>query len=335
MTTKVLVTAPFPSDLIDKLNSVSRQVEIEQQTLPKEGWPDDKTTSCEVYYAIGAVPPPELAPNLRWVQGHWAGVNHLHDQPIWDSDIHITSASGIHAPGTGQYVMAQMLAWANHVPDWLAQQEKGEWPSDRWKKFLPKELRGRTVGILGYGSIGREVARLAKGFGMTVLATKRDARNVIDNGYTVSGSGDPKGELADRIYPGEATRSMVADCDYVVITLPLTSTTRHLVDENVLREMKPECVLINVGRGPIVQEEHLVRALKKGWIAGAGLDVFETEPLPVDSPLWSLDNVILSPHISGFTEHYDDRVTDLFAENIRRYLAGEPLLNLVNRQSGY
>jgi phosphoglycerate dehydrogenase-like enzyme len=94
-------------------------------------------------------------------------------------------------------------------------------------------------------------------------------------------------------------------------------------------------VLINVGRGPIVQEEHLVRALKKGWIAGAGLDVFETEPLPVDSPLWSLDNVILSPHISGFTEHYDDRVTDLFAENIRRYLAGEPLLNLVNRQAGY
>ena len=335
MTIKVLVTAPFPSELLDKLKSVSRQIEIVQQTIPKDGWPDDKTTSCEVYYAIGGTPRPDQAPNLRWIQGHWAGVNHLHDKPIWESDVDITSASGIHAPGTGQYVMAQLLAWANRVPDWLYYQEKGEWPSDRWKKFLPDELRGRVVGILGYGSIGREVARLAKTFGMTVLATKRDARNVIDRGYSVPGTGDPKGEMADRIYPGEATRSMVAECDYVVITLPLTSATRHLVDESMLREMKPGCVLVNVGRGAIVNESDLVKALKKGWIAGAGLDVFETEPLPADSPLWSLDNVILSPHVSGFTHLYDERVTDLFAENLRRYLAGDPLLNLVSREAGY
>jgi phosphoglycerate dehydrogenase-like enzyme len=335
MTTKVLVTAPFPSPLVDKLKSVSRHVEIEQQDLSKGGWPDDKTTSCEVYYAIGGVPRPEQAPDLRWVQGHWAGVNHLKDQPIWDSNILITTASGIHAPNMGQYVMAQLLAWANRVPDWIAYQKKGEWPSNRWKKFLPEELRGQTVGILGYGSVGREVARLAKSFGMTVLATKRNARNIVDGGYTIAGSGDPDGDLADRIYPAEATRSMVAECDYVVITLPLTSTTHHLVDEAMLREMKPGCVLINVGRGPIINEADLAKALKKGWIAGAGLDVFDTEPLPADSPLWSLDNVILSPHVSGFTRLYDERATDLFAENLRRYLAGDSLLNQVNRQAEY
>lgn len=335
MTIRVLVTAPFPSHLVDKLKSVSKQVEIEQQAVSKSDWPDDRTTSCEVYYAIGGVPRPEQAPNLRWIQGHWAGVNSLRDHPIWESDVVITSASGIHAPGTGQYVMAQMLAWANRVPDWLSYQKKGTWPSDRWKKFLPNELRDQTVGILGYGSIGREVARLAKGFGMTVLATKRDARNTSDNGFTIPGSGDPEGVMADRIYPGEATRSMVAECDYVVITLPLTTTTHHLVDESMLREMKTTCVLINVGRGPIVKETDLVKALKKGWIAGAGLDVFETEPLPAESPLWSLDNVILSPHVSGFTPLYDDRVTDLFAENLRRYVAGDPLLNQVDRQAEY
>jgi phosphoglycerate dehydrogenase-like enzyme len=335
MTIKVLVTAPFPSRLVDKLKSVSKQVEIEQQSISGGKWPDDRTTSSEVYYAIGDVPRPEQAPNLRWIQGHWAGVNNLREHPVWESDIVITTASGIHAPATGQYVMDQMLAWANRVPDWLSYQKEGTWPKDRWKKFLPNELRDQTVGILGYGSIGREVARLAKSFGMTVLATKRNARDTTDGGFTIPGSGDPKGEMADRIYPGEATRSMVAECDYVVITLPLTTKTHHLVNEVMLREMKPNCVLINVGRGPIVDEDDLVRALKKGWIAGAGLDVFEAEPLPAESPLWSMNNVIISPHVSGFTPHYDDRVTDLFAENLRRYLAGDPLLNQVDRQIEY
>ena len=141
--------------------------------------------------------------------------------------------------------------------------------------------------------------------------------------------------MADRIYPAAAVRSMVAECDYIVITLPLTPATRALVDETLLREMKPEAFLVNVGRGAIVDESALIKALKKGWIAGAGLDVFETEPLPVKSPLWSMDNVILSPHVSGFTNYYDDRAIDLFNENLGRYLAGAPLLNLVDRPSGY
>jgi phosphoglycerate dehydrogenase-like enzyme len=128
---------------------------------------------------------------------------------------------------------------------------------------------------------------------------------------------------------------MVSECDYVVLTLPLTSATRGLVNEALLRAMKPSAFLVNVSRGGVVDESALVKALKKGWIAGAGLDVFETEPLAEDSPLWSMNNVLISPHVSGFTPHYDERAVDLFCANLGRYLAGEPLINLVDRQAGY
>ena len=141
--------------------------------------------------------------------------------------------------------------------------------------------------------------------------------------------------IDDRIYPAEATLSMVGECDYLVITLPLTDQTHHLVDDSLLRAMNENCFLVNVGRGSIVDEKALIKALKKGWIAGAGLDVFETEPLPAESPLWQLDNVILSPHVSGFTPIYDQRATDLFCTNLDRYLKDLPLLNLVDRQLGY
>jgi phosphoglycerate dehydrogenase-like enzyme len=332
---KVLVTAPFPGYLIDKIRSVSPELAVEQWPLPDGVWPEDKTTDAEIYYATTRIPRPEQAPNLRWVQVHWAGVDSLLDTPIWDSDIAITNTSGIHAPNMAQYAMTQILAWAHRVPKWFQYQKLGKWPQNRWDKFLPDELHGRTLGIVGYGSIGREIARLAKPFGMKILVSKRDARQPEDDGYAVLGGGDPRGELPDRIYPSEATRSMLAECDYVVITLPLTEKTRHFFDETLFKEMKPTAFLVNVGRGSVINEPDLVKALKKGWIAGAGLDVFETEPLPDDSPLWTMDNVILTPHVSGFTPYYDDRATDLFAENLRRYLAGEKLLNLVNREQGY
>jgi phosphoglycerate dehydrogenase-like enzyme len=333
--TEVLVTAPFPERLLDKIRSVSEQVDVQQYVLPERQWPEEKTTTAEVFYAIHDLPRPEQAPNLRWIQTHWAGVDHIREHPIWDSDIIITTASGVHAPNMAQYTMAQLLAWANRVPRWLKDQAQKRWSDDRWDDFLPEELRGKTLGIAGYGSVGREIARLAHCFGMTVLATKRDARQLEDGDYAMSNVGDPGGNLAARIYPGEATRSMVAECDFVVITLPLTDTTHHLFGEELFRAMKSTAFLINVGRGPVVNEEDLIKALKKGWIAGAGLDVFEEEPLPENSPLWEMENVIMSPHVSGFTPAYDERTTDLLVENLRRYLGGEPLLNVVDREEEY
>ncbi|MCA9896597.1 MAG: D-2-hydroxyacid dehydrogenase [Ardenticatenaceae bacterium] len=331
----LLITAPFPSHLIDKIRAVSTGLTIEQRTLPNGRWPDDWTTEAEIYYALGAVPPLTKAPNLQWVQTHYAGVDSLESSELWHSDLLITTASGVHAANMAQYALTQILAWAHRVPNWFAYKQTKTWAKNRWDTFVPQELRGKTLGILGYGSIGRELARLAKPFGLKILVTKQDARQLNDTGFAFPGQGDPNGDLPDRIYPSEATRSMLAECDFVVITLPLTERTRHLIDEEMLKAMKPAAFLVNIGRGAIVNEADLVRGLKKGWLAGAGLDVFEEEPLPEDSPLWQLENVLLTPHISGFTPHYDDRATDIFAENLRRYLAGEPLLNQVNRAIGY
>lgn len=333
--THVVVTAPFPNELLDKIRAVSSDIRLEVVPLVDRRWPAGRSTDAEVIYALDDLPSLEQAPKLRWVQAHWAGVDHLRDHPIWNSTILLTNASGIHAPNMAQYVMAQLLAWAHRTPRWFYYQARGEWPPNRWEKFVPDELRGKTLGIAGYGSIGREVARLASCFGMRVLATKRDARRLEDEHYEIAGAGDREGSVAARIYPGEATRSMVAECDYVVIALPLTARTRYLFDEQMFRAMKPTAFLVNVGRGDIVNERDLIQALKKGWIAGAGLDVFSTEPLPADSPLWKMENVIISPHVSGFTRAYDERAVDLFVENLRRYQAGQPLLNVVNREEGY
>ena len=143
------------------------------------------------------------------------------------------------------------------------------------------------------------------------------------------------GDEPDRLYSSDQLLEMLPECDYVVLTVPYTSATHHLIDRRALRAMKPTAVLINVARGAVVDEAALVYALREGWIAGAALDVFEREPLPDDSPLWKMDNVIISPHVAGFTPHYDDRATALFAENLRRYLGGEPLLNQVERGREY
>jgi phosphoglycerate dehydrogenase-like enzyme len=332
---RLLITAPFPSHLVDKIRAVSPNLTIEQRTLPNGRWPDDWTTEAEIYYALSGVPPLTQAPNLQWVQAHYAGVDSLKDSELWQSDVLITTASGVHTANMAQYTLTQILAWAHQVPNWFKYKQTKRWAINRWETFVPQELHDKTLGILGYGSIGRELARLVQPFGCKILVTKRDARQLADPGYSVLGSGDPAGDLPDRVYPSEATRSMISECDFVVITLPLTERTHYLFDEEMLKAMKPSAFLVNIGRGAIIKEADLVRGLKKGWLAGAGLDVYEEEPLPDDSPLWEMENVILTPHVSGFTPHYDERATDIFTENLRRYLAGEPLLNLVDREEGY
>jgi phosphoglycerate dehydrogenase-like enzyme len=333
--TKIVVPAAFAPGLVEKVRAVSSDLTIEQINLAKGEWPDDRTTTAEIFYATNTAPNPEQAPNLRWIQTHYAGVENLKDTAVWESDILITTASGIHAPNMAQYCMTQILAWAHRVPAWFRYQKAGKWPNGRWDKYAPEELRHCTLGIIGYGSIGRELARQAQCFGLKILVTKRDARHPEDTGYTLPGTGDPAGTLPHRIYPPEATRSMIGDCDYVVNTLPLTEKTHYFFNEELFRAMKPTAYFVNVGRGGTVNEKDLVRALRKGWIAGAGLDVFETEPLSELSPLWTMENVILTPHISGFTPEYDNRAIDLFAENLRRYLHGVPLLNQVSRETGY
>jgi phosphoglycerate dehydrogenase-like enzyme len=333
----VLCTLRFTEEQLGKLRAVSPRLVVEQRTCHNaeevRGVLDE---DVEVLYAF-RVPDNLLskAPRLRWIQLHSAGADHLLGHPIMKSNVLITTSSGIHATPIAEYAFASMLAWSRRLLKMIYYQNRHEWPQGRWDIFVGQDLRDATLGIVGYGSIGREVGRIGKCFGMRVVATKRSVDEVRDTGYRVPGTGDPEAQVLDRIYPPERLAEMLAECDFVVISLPLTPETKRLIGEEKLRVMKPSVYLVNVSRGGIVDEIALIKALQEGWIAGAGLDVFEKEPLPPDSPLYDLDNVILSPHVAGFSPHYDERASDLFAENLRRYLAGEELLNLVDKEAGY
>jgi phosphoglycerate dehydrogenase-like enzyme len=332
----VLSTMRFTDELLDKLRAVSPRLVVKQCTCHNaEEVEQALEDSVEVLYTFHLPGDLNRVSKLTWVQMHAAGVDSVLDHPIMESDIPLTTASGIHATPIAEYVFASILAFNRRVPQMLDFQSRREWPRGRWNLFARPELRGSTLGIVGYGSIGREVGRIAHCFGMRVVATKKSVSQMQDVGYAVQGIGDREGVLLDEVFSSDRLSEMLGLCDYVVVAVPLTPETRKLIGAAELRAMKPSAYLVNISRGGTVDGAALIRALREGWIAGVGLDVFEEEPLPSDSPLYDLENVILSPHVAGFTLRYDERASDLFAENLRRYLAGEPLLNLVDKARGY
>lgn len=334
----VLISASFDEALLDDLRAVSDRVQLLVYPAREvKDVPDDVWAKAEVLYTLTLLPDPALVPCLRWIQAHSAGVDHLVEQPVvHGGQVTLTTTSGMHATNMAEYAFMMMLALGHRLPQMLAHQANATWSDDRFKLFAPQELLGSTVGIVGYGSIGREIARLANSFGMEVLATKRDVFHPADpNGYVIPGTGDPAGEYFHRLYPPEALPTMLRDCDFVVITVPLVEATRQMFGREAFGAMKRTAYLINVGRGGVVDESALLHALQTDQIAGAAFDVFEAEPLPADSPLWKLPNLIISPHIAGYTTTYNQKAAALFAENLRRYVKGEPLLNRVELELGY
>jgi phosphoglycerate dehydrogenase-like enzyme len=330
----VLFTMPFSEAQLDRVRAASPGISVSRES------PDTADYShVDVLYA--GAPPRDLAlaPRLRWVQLHMAGVNALHDHPVYrDGRITLTTTSGVHASAVAEYAITTMLALAHRVPRMVEWHARGGWPpdADRWQLFVPTEIRGAAIGVIGYGSIGREIARIAKtAFAMTVLACKRDLSRRADDGYHLPGTGDPDGTLPDEWFAPDALLTMLSRSDVVVMCAPLIPETRHLIDAAALAAMKPSAYFINVGRGATVDEPALRAALAARRIAGAAIDVFAEEPPPPGHPFYALDNVILSPHVSGFVPSYDDRCCDLFGENLRRYLARAPLLNVVDRVRGY
>jgi phosphoglycerate dehydrogenase-like enzyme len=282
------------------------------------------------------LPAPELVPNLRWIQFHWAGVDHIVNEPLLRKpELVATTLSGAAVSQVAEYIVMMLLALGHHMPELLTYQKRAEWPRDRWERFMPVELRGSAVGIVGYGSIGRQLARLLAGFGATVLAAKRDAMHPEDFDYVPEGMGDPGGDYVHRIYPAEALRSMLKECDFVVVSVPKSTGTLNLIKAEELAAMKPSAYLVDISRGGIVDHNALASALKDRKIAGAALDVFPEEPLPADSPLWKLPNVLITPHISGITSQYDERAMEMFSANLARYLAGLPLYNRIDPDRGY
>jgi len=334
---EVLITVPFPDKLINSLIALSPRLKIHLVAAQKPGEISiDLWKRIEVLYAARILPSPDQAPHLRWIQFHSSGLDHVANAPILSKpDVKVTTASGTMASQMGEYVLAMLLSLGHHLPEMGSMQRKAEWPRDRWERFSPRELRGSKVGIVGYGSIGRQVARLLQPFGVEILATKRDAMHPDDQGYIPDGMGDPEGILVHRLYPAQALRSMIKLSDFVVVCAPLTDETRSLIGAQELAAFKPEAYLVDVSRGGVVDHTALLSALKEHRLAGAVLDVFSEEPLPEDSPLWKAPNVILTPHVSGISAQFDERVLQLFIENLRRYMAGQPLLNIYDPGRGY
>jgi phosphoglycerate dehydrogenase-like enzyme len=258
----------------------------------------------------------QRAGRLRWIHSTAAGVDQLLYPEVMERDIVITTSSGIHQPLV-EHVFAMLLALTRRLHVAIRNQMGRKWDRAR---AVGGEVRGMTMGVLGLGSIGAEVAEKAAVFGMRVIGTKRTPAPVPH---------------VERVYPPEALRDVLAASDVVVIALPLTDETRGLLGEAEFRAMKRTAIVINIGRGPIVQEAALVRALQERWIGGAGLDVFEREPLPGDSPLWAMEDVIITPHVSGGWPGYLEAAVPLFCENLARYLRGTALLNLVDKSRGY
>lgn len=255
---------------------------------------------------------------LRWVQAWSAGVNNLPLEEFEKRDIYLTSANGVHAYPISETIFALMLALTRNIHKYVRDQQTRTWDSS----MIELEIHQKTIGIIGIGAIGKETAKIAKAFGMNVLGVRHSGKPV---------------EFVDHMYTTEDLSIVLSKCDYVVNTLPSTNETYHLIGKQSFAQMKPSAFFINIGRGDTVVEEDLIAALKSGQIAGAGLDVFEEEPLSETSPLWDMENVIITPHTSGSTKYYDQRaIRDIFLPNLKSYLeTGMPSLNVVDYSKGY
>ncbi|GIU80101.1 MAG: 2-hydroxyacid dehydrogenase [Bryobacteraceae bacterium] len=260
---------------------------------------------------VGAVPRElfeevfAMAPRLEWVHVMWAGLDSLLFPALAQSPVTLTNGRGVFARSLAEFVIAGMLWFAKDIRRMRRQQRER-----KWEKFTVEELHGRQLGIIGHGSIGRAVAALATAFGMKVIGVGRRS-------------------------PREEFDEVIAASDFILVSAPLTPETRGLIGESEFRRMRPGAVLINVGRGPVVQEEGLIAALRDGRIRGAVLDVYDEEPLPADHPFWSMENVLLSPHCADNTPTWLDEAMQLFVENFERYVKGEPLKNIVDKEAGY
>jgi len=256
------------------------------------------------------------APMLRWQHSPSAGVNHILTPIFMARDIILTNSAGVYAIPIAEFVLAFILNHAKQLSSLRSLQAQRQW---NWEVQV-QELTGAKLLIIGAGSIGQAIGIRASAFGMRVWGSRRSPQPLP--GF-------------ERVVGADEWRSLLPEADYVVIATPLTPVTRGIVNVAELRSMRASAYLINIARGAIVDEAALLTALKEGWIAGAGLDTFSTEPLPADSPFWSLPNVLVTPHCSASSPQTIPRIVDLFLDNLARYRQGQPLKNVVDKQAGY
>jgi phosphoglycerate dehydrogenase-like enzyme len=255
------------------------------------------------------------ATRLRWIQTEATGVDRFLFPELVSSDVVLTNARGAHAAPVSDHALAMILSFSRSLHRFTRFQF-----DRRWKKLHCDELQYRTIGIVGLGSIGLEIARKAACFGMKIVALDRNVQ---------------KPTFVEELYQPTDLHRLLERSDFVVLAVPLTRDSEGMIGEEELLKMKKSAVLINISRGRLVREGALTKALKEGRIAGAGLDVFEEEPLPSRSELWDLENVIVTPHVAGATPHDWRRVCDIFCENLTRYLSNRTLVNVVDKNVGY
>jgi phosphoglycerate dehydrogenase-like enzyme len=334
---EILITFPLSEELINKIKEVSPQLNItvlparSPQEIDEEVWKKN-----EILITERVIPTSDKAPALQWIQFNYAGIDYaLNEEIFHKKTLQVTTLSGAAAPQVAEFALTMMLAISHKLPSILKFQMNHEWPPDRFVRFTPREIRSSTVGLIGYGSIGREIARILTPFGVKILACKKNVMQTQDDGYQIAGLGDPNGDLFSRLYPYQAIKSMMKECDFVVVTVPRTNETYHLIAEEELAVLKPSAYLVDVSRGGIVKNSALKAALQEKKLAGAALDVFEQEPLPKDNPMWDTPNLIVSPHIAGVSLHYNERSVNLIIENLKRYLNNTNLLNTFDPDVGY
>jgi len=336
---QILMVHGFKEEHLGTLDAFSEKIELYRK---KAGTPEEVAVALDTYpdaeilYTIHTPRSWSDRWNIRWIQIHYAGSDHVLLDAI-PRHVKLTTASGVNSVAVAEHALSLILALTRCLPFALKSQSQRSWPEpkDRWLTFARPLLRGETIGILGYGSIGREIGRVAKSLGMRVLVYKRNPNQKKDRGFVLPGTGDPDGSIPDFFYGPGDLHGLLNESDVIVNVLPATIQTEKILDREAFAAMKTRSLFISIGRGKTVDETALIEAIERGTLSGAGLDVFETEPLALSSPLWQFDNVIISPHIGGFFSRYDEIAMILFRENLRRYMSGKYLLNRVDRRLGY
>ncbi|HEY7293438.1 MAG TPA: D-2-hydroxyacid dehydrogenase [Dehalococcoidia bacterium] len=328
---------PVPPDALAQIKALDSRLQVE--VLPEAQRPflrpdkaDDRSpdaralaatlSKAEFIFAAYELPNDLLqrAPSLRWVHTVAAGVERYIAAGFLErAGLAFTSGQGPTSRPIAEYILMAMLMLAKNAPRYVRQQEER-----RWQGHRGFEVRGKTLGIVGLGTIGNATAQLARAIGCRVIAVRRSVQEPQEN---VDG--------ADLVLPARELPRLLSESDFVALCAPATAETRHLIDAAALRQMKRTAYLINIARGSLIDEAALVAALRAGEIAGAALDVFEPEPLSPESELWSLPQVLITPHVSNASEHFAHRAAELFIDNLGRYLRGEPLRNVVSRDKGY
>jgi phosphoglycerate dehydrogenase-like enzyme len=339
---KVMITFYLEQELVNKIKNLDTRIEVlyepalmgrpryQSHHIGFQGTPKQEKIWLELMSQADVIfgyisraylqDLPKLAPRLKWNQSPSTGIGQMVNRSgLIESDIIFTTAGGVHVTPLSEFVMMAMLMF---VKDAFRMTEGKE--RHHWERYCGTELRGKTLAVISLGRTGKEIARLAKAFGMLVIGTKRHIEKV-----------DPDSLYVEKLYPWTNLHPLLSQADFVVLCIPHTSETEGMIGETEFAVMKQGSVLINIARGSIIDESALIQALKSDHLAGAAIDVAAKEPLPHESPLWDMPNVVISPHSASTADNENKKLTDLFCDNLLRYLNGRQLRNVLNKKMLY